>query len=258
MPCQTVRRHFRPRLEYLECRDLPSILTVLNNSDSGPGSLRQAIADAQSGDTINFHPSLRGRTIRPTGGELAVSKSLNIEGPGPDRLTVSGNNASRVFDVTGSGLHVTIAGLTIANGLAGSGGGIEIELATLTLSHVTLENNRAVGSAGGGNAFGGGVSNVGGTLNVSDCTFAGNRAVGGNGGTGRFTSPTSGFTITTFDVPGGTGTQVNALNNSGMAAGNYRDGTGVAHGFIRDARGTITTFDVPNSTGTDVKGLNNS
>src|SRR5262249_952225 len=45
---------FRPRLEALEDRWLPSTLTVLNNLDSGPGSLRADIAAAQSGDTIVF------------------------------------------------------------------------------------------------------------------------------------------------------------------------------------------------------------
>ena len=50
-----------------------------------------------------------------TGGELVINKNLDIEGPGANKLTVSGNHASRVFDI-GGGVTVTIAGLTIANG----------------------------------------------------------------------------------------------------------------------------------------------
>src|SRR6516225_9967682 len=92
---QTLR--FRPRLEDLECRNLPSTLTVLNNADSGAGSLRDTIAAAQNGDTIVFDSSLDGQTITLTSGELAFNQSLNIRGPGADQLAVSGNGANRIF-----------------------------------------------------------------------------------------------------------------------------------------------------------------
>src|SRR6266404_1827545 len=64
-------------------------LTVTTTNDSGPGSLRQAIADAQDGDTIQFDPSLNGRTITLTSGELVINKNITIAGPGGDLLTVS-------------------------------------------------------------------------------------------------------------------------------------------------------------------------
>ena len=57
------RASFRPRLEALEDRFCLSTLTVVNNADSGNGSLRAAIANAQNGDTINFGKSLDGQTI---------------------------------------------------------------------------------------------------------------------------------------------------------------------------------------------------
>ena len=101
---------------------------MTNALDSGAGSLRAAIKAASSGDTIVFAPSLNGQTITLTSGELAISKSLDIEGPGPDKLAISGNHASRVFNVSQNQkpVTVTIAGLTIENGLApnGVGGGI--------------------------------------------------------------------------------------------------------------------------------------
>ena len=75
---------FRPRLEGLEDRTVLSTLTVTNALDSGAGSLRAAIKAASSGDTIVFASSLNGQTITLTSGELAISKSLDIEGPGPD------------------------------------------------------------------------------------------------------------------------------------------------------------------------------
>src|SRR6516225_5855181 len=106
------RHRFRPRLEGLEERTVLSTLTVLNTLDSGAGSLRDVIKAAGSGDTIVFAPTLDGQTITLTSGELAFSKSLDIEGPGASLLAVSGNNASRVFDISG-GVSLTLAGLTI-------------------------------------------------------------------------------------------------------------------------------------------------
>jgi hypothetical protein len=54
-------------------------ITVTNTNDSGLGSLRQALADANDGDTIDF--SVTG-TISLTTGELLVDKSVTISGPG--------------------------------------------------------------------------------------------------------------------------------------------------------------------------------
>src|SRR5437763_1437636 len=95
---------FVPRLEALEDRTVPSTLTVTNNLDTGvagDGSLRGAIAAAQSGDALNFAPSLLGQTITLTGGELTITKSLDIEGPGPKQLTVSRHGTSRVIAIRG-------------------------------------------------------------------------------------------------------------------------------------------------------------
>src|SRR5438270_13490768 len=110
-------RRFVPRFEDLEDRTVPSTLTVLNNLDKGAGSLRDAIAHAKDGDTIVFDPGLNGQTIALTSDELAIKKSLDIEGPGASKLTVSGGDQYRVFDIS-EGLTVTIAGLTITHGRA--------------------------------------------------------------------------------------------------------------------------------------------
>jgi hypothetical protein len=200
------------RLEDLEDHTVPSTLTVTNNLDTGAagdGSLRGEIAAASSGDTINFDPSLAGQTVTLTNGELKITQSLDIEGPGANQLTVSGNNASRVFDING-GVTVTIAELTITDGLAdgssarftSAGGGI-LNAGNLTLSSDVLSDNQAVGDAAtvalGGN-IGGGVGGLAnrGTLTVSDTTFTGNQALGADGSIGPGAGSGSGGAILNF------------------------------------------------------------
>src|SRR5436190_16320018 len=65
-----------------------TIITVTNTNDSGPGSLRQALTDANDGDTIDFDPALNGQTIRLTGLELVIDRNISINGPGPELLAV--------------------------------------------------------------------------------------------------------------------------------------------------------------------------
>src|SRR5260370_42170733 len=109
-------RRFLPLLEILEQRTVPSIWTVTSPANSGDGSLRAMIAAAQDGDQIVFDQSLQGQTITLTSGQLAITKSLDIEGPTADLLAGSGNHASRVFNISCCAT-VTIAGLTITFGL---------------------------------------------------------------------------------------------------------------------------------------------
>ncbi len=116
--------------------------TVTNTNDSGAGSLRQAIADAHDGDTIDF--GVTG-TITLMTGELLVGKSITINGPGSDHLTVDGNHASRVFYVSG-GVTATIAGLAITNGSASDwGGGIYNDQSALTVNNCNIVGNFAPG-----------------------------------------------------------------------------------------------------------------
>src|SRR5436190_12037604 len=57
-------------------------LTVTTTADNGPGSLRDAIAIASDGDTIQFDPALSGQTITLTSAELAINNNITINGPG--------------------------------------------------------------------------------------------------------------------------------------------------------------------------------
>src|SRR5262245_40244604 len=164
-----------PRLEALEDRTVLSTLTVLNNADSGPDSLRDTLAAAASGDTVVFAPALNGTTIQLTSGELPVAKNLTITGPGANLLSVSGQDASRVFAVA-EGATVTVTRLTITRGQADAGGAIDND-GVLTLRHVVLANNRSVGGLGGGAIW----NEEGATLNLDHTTLSNNRAVAGAG-----------------------------------------------------------------------------
>src|SRR5262245_39364060 len=98
----TPRRTFVPQFLALEDRTLLSTLTVLNNADSGAGSLRDTLAAAQSGDTIVFDPSLTRETITLSSGPLAITSNLTIDGLGADLLALSGNHQSRILELSGS------------------------------------------------------------------------------------------------------------------------------------------------------------
>src|SRR5262249_26163370 len=132
-----------------------------------------------------------GGTIALTGGELSVTGDLTIVGPGAHRLSVSGNHARRVFDVS-AGVTVTIAGMTMRDGLAdgsspvlpSTGGGV-LTFGRLPPAHVVLSDHRAVGDPSTsptgrvGAALGGGVANLGsGSLTISNSVFTGNQALG--------------------------------------------------------------------------------
>src|SRR5262245_49475967 len=146
----------RPRLylEALEDRLAPATFTVLNLNDAGPGSLRQAVLDANSTavpDLINFQSGLNG-TITLTSGQLLVSQDLTINGPGANLLTVSGNHASRVFELSAGGTHnFTFSGLTIANGSSDFGGGMDFGFTsgTLTVQSCVFSGNNASAVGGG-------------------------------------------------------------------------------------------------------------
>jgi hypothetical protein len=169
-----------PQLLVLEDRTVLSVLTVLNNADSGAGSLRDAIAAAQSGDTIVFDPSLSYETITLSNGPLALSSNLTIDGPGANLLAISGNNESQLFTLSGTA-QVTLTDLTLTGGVSSQGGAVFIGgTASLTLASDILSGNQAIGDTIG-NALGGAVfTSAGASLTALNTVFVNNQTNGMN------------------------------------------------------------------------------
>jgi hypothetical protein len=172
--------------------------TVTNCNDSGSGSLRAAVAAAAAGDTIMFGLSPACPVITLTTGEIVITKSLTITGPGAAALSVSGNHASRVFNVS-AGTVVTISGLTIENASGAFLGGGIFNLGSLTVTGSTLSGNTAF--------LGGGIYNHGGSVTVTASTLSGNTASSGGGIFNDFGSVTvvTGSTLTNNTASSGSG-----------------------------------------------------
>jgi hypothetical protein len=144
-------------------------LVASNNADTGLGSLRQAIRQADVSATITFASNLSGATVTLTGGTLLLNKNLIIDGSGlVNGITINGNHNGSVFNVA-SGNTVVLNSLVITNGSApgGYGGGVENN-GMLAVNRCTVTGNTAY--------LGGGVFNRGNTLTVNQCTVEGNSA----------------------------------------------------------------------------------
>jgi len=201
-----------------------NIIVVTNTNDSGPGSLRNALAIANDGDTIDFDSSLNGRTITLTSGQLIVDKDVTINGPGANDLAVGGNAQSGVFYVSPS-KAVNISGLTVKNGSSG----IYNDNGALTLTECTLSGNN--GSSGIVN-FG---TDSGATMTVSNCTVSGNSGGIANSGIGDSAT----MTVTDSTI-----------------SDNFGSGISNASGFV----GGSAAITVTNSTisGNSASGISNS
>ncbi|HWR42970.1 right-handed parallel beta-helix repeat-containing protein [Sporomusa sp.] len=223
---------------------MSSSIKVMSDDDSGSGSLRDAISTAVSGDTIIFDPAID--TIKLTSGQIKIDKNLTINGPGADKLRVSGDKKSRVFEISG-GVEVTIKGISIMNGFTLDEGGAIRNNGILTITDSTIFDNRADhGGAMYNNGtiiitnstisdntwiyLGGAIFNNNGTITITNSTISDNRAADGGAIANYDTITIRNSTLynNRADTVGG------AITNDGiititdsMLSNNHADGGGV-------------------------------
>ena len=216
---------------------------VTNTNDSGPGSLRNALDTAVSGDTIDVPAG----TYRLSS-ELTVSDSnLTIDGAEANSTMITGQGAVRVLHVNATGL-VTLRDLTISSGrVTGNGAGILHDgTGGLVLDQVAVTDNVAnppAGTASGGGGLYHGVA--GASLTVLDSTIARNTAtIGGTaGGGGGIHVNGVNATITNTTISG------NQLNVAGSATS-----SGGAGYYADDGGGSINNVTIAQNTAPGLPG----
>ena len=187
-------------------------LTVTNKDDSGTGSLRAAVATANTNseaDTITFDLPEGENTITLTTDQISFTESqkTTVDG-GAGGVTVSGGDATRVFYVD-SGGNLSTKRLTISDGSAPT-------------------------------AQGGGIFNRGGVLSIIDSTVSGNSSRWG-GGVASLTS-----------LSGMGGTTIENSTISGNTASHIGGGVYNIEGLVTISNSTITNNTAPEDRGAGV------
>ena len=153
---------------------LAATYTVTNTNDSGAGSLRQAVLDANGnagGDTIEFTLGAGTHTITLTSGQITITDGVTIDPPSHQEIIVDGDNNSRVFRITGSGSgEVILRDLRIQNGSASGGAGVLIinSGTKARLKRCQIFQNDGLTGKGGGLGIGA-TGNLGPEVIVADC-----------------------------------------------------------------------------------------
>ena len=236
-----------PSAESLEDRALLATFTVSSLADSGAGSLRDAVAQANSqggADIINFDDSVAGQTITIVS-PMEISSDLLIDG-GAAGVTISGDDSSQILTVTGASTEVELKRVNLVDGLAeGNGAAMSVSLATVTISGSSITGNIAEGS-------GGGIQIDGGTVTVINSTVYGNTASDDGGGVANVNSGTLTLINTTVSAnraTAGAGIHIQSgsttiLRNT-IIAGNF-----VGHGSVaHDINGTADSSSAHNLIG---------
>lgn len=205
--------------------------TTLDVVDGGDGvlSLREALADANAGDEIQFDASLNGGSIVLSGSQLVVDENVTVTGPGAGLLNIDGDLLSRVFSVS-AGVTAEISGLTITRGGGGASGAGVLNSGTLALTDLVITAN-----VGPPNMVGGGI-NTSGNLTLTRCTVSANTGEGIRAQNGPVTivdSTVSGSTATGLvAASGGSPILISGstfTGNTGPAGGAINNGSSAIH-----------------------------
>lgn len=194
-----------------------SIITVTNMTDSGVGSLRYAVEAAQNGDTIKFSSTLASKTITLVQGQLTIApgKNITVDGVDAPGLTISGNNASRLFFVNSNQdfpASLSLKNLNLTQGYtAERGGAVYItHKGKLTVDNVSFQRNTS--NLGGGAIYSAWETD----LTVTNSRFGENTAIAANeetsGGAISFISPGK-ITVINSQFTGNRGINGGAINS---------------------------------------------
>ncbi|MBD2533486.1 DUF4347 domain-containing protein [Nostoc flagelliforme FACHB-838] len=229
---------------------------VTNTNDSGVGSLRQAIINANNDpgvETIVFSRTgvfgdATPDIITLTSGELNIAEEVIIQGTGADKLIISGNNTSRVFTATAP---LSIDSLTVTQGNALVGGGGIFSTSSVSVSNSTISLNKAI-------ANGGGILSL--SLTVSNSTISLNASLANGGGIFSTDATLTNSTISgnTAIAAGGGISSTNLTVNNSTIANNTADTGGGIFGTNATLNNSIVASNSASllNLGNDVFGLN--
>ena len=214
---------FRPRLEGLEDRTLPStvattadLIAAIRSANAVGGATTITLAANTAFKYTSASDTSNGANALP-----AITANITIVGNG-DTIERTGTTPFRLFDVAQGG-SLTLEDLTLMRGLAqgadaAAEGGAIYSAGTLSLSGVTLASNTAQGGDGvrptafgaengtaGASGRGGALYVAGGVATLSNDTLSSNNANGGAGGTGLTCPAQSGVAASRFGGAGGGG-----------------------------------------------------
>lgn len=218
---------------------IAATFTVTNTNDTGAGSLRQAVLDANASagsDTIVFDASFSTPRTIVLASVITINPAdsadlVTITGPGSSLLTISGNNAVGIFTV-GTGDTASFSGMTLTAGNVASGSGAAIgSFGSITVSDVvfTANNDAAID-----------INSAASNSSITNCRFSQNLTTAIAIDTGTLS-----VTNSTFDQ-----NQGSAISNGGtltVTNSTFDSNTGLAGGAIS----TSNTLTVSNSTFTN-------
>ncbi len=225
----------------------PAELVVTTLNDSGPGSLREALALIAEDGTITFDSGLAGGTLTLTSGQLSIDSSVTVDASAAAPITISAGATSRVVQVAANAV-VAMNDLVLRDGVGAPQGGGVLNFGNLSLDRVTVTDNTEISTGTAFDLGGGGIYNGdGSTLNLTDSTVSDNATLKQpGGGIYGFFNSTINITRSTVsgnisgDVAGG----LRSLGDANVVNSTFSGNTSTAwHGggiFHTDGQLTVT------------------